>query len=75
MIVSDNLSRLMGETNCFMDKKWWNYYYPKLFQAYITILLVGAIQRKAQPQQTQVQDNLITCAEAHNSQQTIHRNL
>lgn len=50
-------------------------YYPKLLQAYITILLVGTIQRKAQPQQTQVQDNLITCAEAHNSQQTIHRNL
>lgn len=50
-------------------------HYPKPLQAYITILFVGSIKRKAQPQQTQIQNNLIICAEAHNSQETVHRNL
>lgn len=50
-------------------------HYPKPLQAYTTILFVGTIKRKAKPQQTQIQDNLITCEEAHNSQKRVHRNL
>lgn len=62
MIVSVNSCRLMNETRCFTDKrddKTTHYLKPP--QAYVTIVFVEIIKRKAQPQQTQIQDNLIAC--------------
>lgn len=74
MVVSVNLGRLMTETSCFMDKRGdETTHYLKPPQAYIaTIIFVGTIKRKAQPQQIQIQDNLIACVEqqAHNPQQS-----
>lgn len=62
----------MTETSFFMDKRDdETTHYLKPPQAYITaIAFVATIKRKAQPQQTQIQDNLIACVEAHNSQQS-----
>lgn len=38
-------------------------HYLKPPQAYVTIVFVEIIKRKAQPQQTQIQDNLIACVQ------------
>ena len=79
MIVSVNLCRLMTETSCFVDKRddeTTHYLNPP--RAYITtIVFVGTIKREAQPQQTQIQDNLIACVEkdiTHNKV-VFHRHL
>lgn len=61
MIVSVNLCGLMTETSCFTDKRDdETTHYLKPPQVYITtIVFMGTGKRKAQPQQMQIQDNLI----------------
>lgn len=78
MIVSVSSCGLMNETSCFTDKRDdETTHYLKSPQAYITIVFVGIIKRKAQPQQTQIQDNLIACVERHITHKKVvfHRNL